>query len=38
MDEDEREIWEVTRVSEEEVDKTEGECVDFLSELLEVTG
>jgi hypothetical protein len=30
MDEDEREIWEVTHVSEEEVDTTEGEGVDFL--------
>jgi hypothetical protein len=38
MDEDEREIWEGTHVSEEEVDTTEGEGVDFLAELLELTG
>ena len=38
MDEDEREIWEDTHVSEEEVDTTEGEGVDFLSELLELVG
>ena len=38
MDEDEREIWEDTHVSEEEVDTTEGEGVDFLDELLEMVG
>ena len=38
MDEDEREIWKVTHVSEEEVDTTEGEGVDFLDELLEMSG
>ena len=38
MDEDEREIWKVTHVSEEEVDTTEGEGVDFLDELLEMPG
>jgi len=33
-----QEIWEVTRVSEEEVDTTEGEGVDFLTDLLELAG
>ena len=35
---DEREIWEVTHVSEQELETTEGEGVDFLAELLELTG
>ncbi len=34
---DDREIWEVTHVSEEELETTEGEGVDFLPELLELT-
>jgi hypothetical protein len=38
MDEDDKEIWEVTHVSEEELETTEGEGVDFLTELLEVVG
>ena len=35
---DEREIWEVTHVSEQELETTEGEGVDFLAELLELVG
>ena len=35
---DDREIWEVTHVSEEDLETTEGEGVDFLVELLEVVG
>ncbi len=35
---DDREVWEVTHVREEDVETTEGEGVDFLSELLEVAG
>ena len=31
---DEREIWEVTHVCEQELETTEGEGVDLLSELL----
>jgi hypothetical protein len=38
MDEDEREIWEVTRVSKAELDTTDGEGLDFLAELLELAG
>jgi hypothetical protein len=33
-----REIWEVTHVCEEDLETTEGEGVDFLSELLELVG
>ena len=35
---DEGEIWEVTHVSEQELETTEGEGVDFLAELLELVG
>jgi hypothetical protein len=35
---DEREIWEVTHVREEDLETTEGEGVDFLAELLELEG
>ncbi len=35
---DEREIWEVTDVSEKELETTEDEGVDFLPELLELVG
>jgi hypothetical protein len=35
---DERENWEVTHVCEEDLETTEGEGVDFLAELLEMTG
>ena len=35
---DEREIWEVTHVREEDLETTEGEGVDFLGELLELSG
>ena len=35
---DDREVWEVTHVREEDVETTEGEGVDFLGELLEVVG
>ena len=35
---DDREVWEVTRVREEDVETTEGEGVDFLAELLELSG
>jgi hypothetical protein len=35
---DDREVWEVTHVREEDVETTEGEGVDFLSELLELSG
>ena len=35
---DERDIWEVAHVSEEELETTEGEGVDLLSELLELVG
>jgi hypothetical protein len=38
MDENEREIWEVTHVSEEDLETTEGEGVDFLTELLDLEG
>jgi hypothetical protein len=38
MDDDEREIWEVTRLREEELDTTEVEGVDFLAELLHLVG
>jgi hypothetical protein len=33
---DDREIWEVTNVCEEDLETTEGEDVDFLGELLEL--
>ena len=33
---DDREIWEVTHASEEDLEKTEGEGVDLLDELLEL--
>ena len=33
---DERDIWEVTHVSEQELETTEGEGVDLLGELLEL--
>ena len=36
--EDEREIWEVTHVSEKDLETSEGEGVDFLTELLELVG
>ncbi len=35
---DEREIWEVTHVREEDLETTEGEGVDFLTELLDLVG
>ena len=35
---DDREIWEVTHVREEDLETTESEGVDFLSELLELVG
>ena len=35
---DDREIWGVTHVCEEDLESTEGEGVDFLSELLELVG
>ena len=35
---DDREVWEVTHVREEDVETTEGEGVDFLPELLELVG
>ena len=35
---DEREIWEVTHVSEQDLETTEGEGVDLLSELLDLVG
>jgi hypothetical protein len=35
---DDREVWEVTHVREEDVETTEGEGVDFLGELLEMSG
>ena len=35
---DEREIWEVTHVSDHDLETTEGEGVDLLAELLELTG
>ena len=35
---DEREIWEVTHVSEQDLETTEDEGVDLLAELLELTG
>ncbi len=35
---DERQIWEVTHVCEEDLKTTEGEGVDFLAELLELSG
>ena len=35
---DDREVWEVTHVREEDVETTEGEGVDFLAELLELAG
>ena len=35
---DEREIWQVTDVTEEDFETTEGEGVDFLGELLELVG
>ena len=35
---DDREIWEVTHVSEEDLETTEGEGVDFLAELLDLEG
>jgi hypothetical protein len=35
---DDREVWEVTHVREEDVERTEGEGVDFLAELLELSG
>ncbi len=34
----EREIWEVTHVREEDLETTEGEGVDFLTELLDLVG
>ena len=33
---DDREVWEVTHVCEEDLETTEGEDVDFLGELLEL--
>ena len=35
---DERDIWEVEHVSEQDLETTEGEGVDLLPELLELTG
>ena len=35
---DDREIWEVTNVCEEDLETTEGEGVDFLTELLDLVG
>ena len=35
---DDREVWEVTHVREEDLETNEGECVDFLAELLEMAG
>jgi len=35
---DDREIWEVTHVREEELEMNESEGVDFLAELLELVG
>jgi hypothetical protein len=35
---DDREVWEVTHVCEEDVETTEGEGVDFLVELLDLSG
>ena len=35
---DERDIWEVEHVSEQDLETTEGEGVDLLSELLDLVG
>ena len=35
---DERDIWEVAQVSEQELETTEGEGVDLLAELLDLVG
>ena len=35
---DDREVWEVTHVCEEDLETAEGEGVDFLAELLELVG
>ena len=35
---DERVIWEVTHVSDQELETTEGEGVDLLTEILELVG
>ena len=35
---DDRGVWEATHVREEDLETTEGEGVDFLDELLELTG
>ena len=35
---DDREVWEVTHVREEDVETTEGEGVDLLGQLLDLTG
>jgi hypothetical protein len=35
---DDREVWELTHVREEDVETTEGEGVDFLTELLDLEG
>ena len=35
---DDREVWEVTHVREEDLETNEGEGVDFLAELLEMAG
>jgi hypothetical protein len=35
---DDREVWEVTHVREEDVETTECEGVDFLTELLDLSG
>ncbi len=35
---DDREVWEVKHVREEDVETTEGEGVDFLPEILELSG
>jgi len=35
---DEREIWDLTHVSEEELESTEGQGLDLLAELLDLTG
>ncbi len=35
---DEREIWEVTHVSQQDLEMTEGEGLDLLAQLLELVG
>jgi hypothetical protein len=35
---DDKDVWEVTHVCEKDLETTEGEGVDFLDELLDLTG